>query len=184
MNHEQYLEGIRAACTHLKQGVYVLGSQVVLENFPEGVIPPRARASLELDLMAIDPSDAGFVADQLSVFFGQDSFFDAAKGFHLDGIDYSTCVLPQWWESRSIPRDVDTSVGTFQCYTAEVHDVAVAKLSANREKDRERFSALLNANLIKFDTIVERVSELEDEHDRWRVSELLSSYESHSGRTT
>ena len=68
-----------------------------------------------------------------------------------------TAKLPQGWRDRLIPiRTVGTGDATGLCL--DVHDLAVSKLAAGREKDLEYLKALLRHRLAKPDLIASRLA--------------------------
>ena len=67
--------------------------------------------------------------------------------------------MPDGWESRTIAvsHEVGTRGNTGHC--VEVHDLAVSKLVAFREKDRAFVRTLLAEGLLEVDTFTDRLRE-------------------------
>lgn len=161
MDREQFKKGLQVACAHLQVPLYVLGSQVVHGQPEEREVPRAARASLELDLLSTNIEDEERVSEHLSVFFGQGSYFDEEFGFHLDGLGWDSCVLPEFWESRTHPVGIEAQGKTYRCLVGDIHDVAAAKLYANRDKDRAWFVALEEDGWFDWSTLSSVINELE-----------------------
>ena len=87
---------------------------------------------------------------------GSDSQFDRTYGYHGDGVSATTATVPDGWEERLIPIcSTKTDGATGWCL--EVHDIAVAKYFANREKDRRYLRDFWRHGLINADTLGRRI---------------------------
>ena len=87
---------------------------------------------------------------------GQDSQFDRMFGYYADGVEPTTATVPNGWEERLVPiHNENTGGATGWCL--EVHDIAVAKYFANREKDRRYARDLWRASLIDAKILEERL---------------------------
>jgi hypothetical protein len=151
---------IRAAGNILNEDrVIIVGSQAILASYPEDVLPVEAARSLEVDVLPIDDPD-GLKADIIDGALGEFSPFDEEFGIYADGVSESTSILPRAWRKRLIPyRNSNTAGVTGLCL--ERHDLCVAKLAANREKDLEFVEALLQAGIIDPEMLIKRVGESE-----------------------
>jgi hypothetical protein len=92
------------------------------------------------------------------------SRFDETHGIHADGVSEDTSVLPSLWRERLIPyKNANTNGVTGLCL--ERHDLCVAKLVANREKDRAFVRDLLRGHVVELDVIIDRlmVTDISDE---------------------
>ena len=79
----------------------------------------------------------------------------AFQGNDAHGVDETTAPLPEGWRARLVPVcNENTRGATGWCL--EVHDLAVSKLAAGREKDVEYLAALFRHALAR---------------QRWRVSD-------------
>jgi len=66
-------------------------------------------------------------------------------------------VLPEGWKQRLVAVcNENTRGATGWCL--EVHDLAVSKLVAGREKDIDYVSAMLRHQLVKLETVRERLA--------------------------
>lgn len=131
----------------------IVGSQAVLGQFPEA--PPELLVSIEADVFALRDPKAG---DLIDGSIGEGSPFHETFGYYAHGVAADTAVLPNGWQGRLIPiRNPNTSPGTGLCL--EVHDLAVSKLVAGREKDIEFVAAMLRNGLVNRDTVRERLQD-------------------------
>ena len=88
---------------------------------------------------------------QLGVF----SNFQIEHGFYADALGLATVVLPTGWRERLQPL-LDES-GESIAYCAEIHDIAVSKLIAGREKDFQFLSDAFRLEIISIEKFVPRV---------------------------
>jgi hypothetical protein len=76
------------------------------------------------------------------------------------GISPATLRLPRGWPGRLVPLRNRNTAGVTGC-CIEVHDLAVSKFLANREKDVEFCDALLRSGRIEADVLRARLEETE-----------------------
>ncbi|MBC5763362.1 DUF6036 family nucleotidyltransferase [Ramlibacter albus] len=152
MNREEVEHVLRAAAAITKERSFVVvGSQAILLIYPDA--PAELRASRELDLYpALHPEKADLIDGAI----GALSSFDETFGYHADGVGPETAVMPPSWQQRSQLVYIDDV--TVIC--PEVHDLAVSKCVAAREKDAEFVRALFSHRMIDLDTLLGRISEL------------------------
>jgi hypothetical protein len=128
----------------------IVGSQAVfaVTDYP----PEIARLSVECDFLLLDKSFRlrDEVADKLGVF----SKYQSKKGIHADVLGRATVVLPEGWENRLVELKNENGEAVALC--VEIHDVAVSKLIAGREKDFEFLRALFGAELLQIEIFLER----------------------------
>ncbi|MDA8264648.1 MAG: hypothetical protein M0T79_04745 [Actinomycetota bacterium] len=148
---------IRAAGSILGEDtVIIVGSQAILASRPEEELPPAAMRSLEGDVLPLDDRD-GVKADLIDGALGELSLFDSTHGIHADGVSASTSILPALWRDRLIAySNPNTNGVTALCL--ERHDLCVAKLVANRDKDREFVRALIGKDIVDVDIIISRLA--------------------------
>jgi hypothetical protein len=148
---------IRAAGDLLGEDmVIIVGSQAILASLHEDDLPTAAVRSLEGDILPLDDPD-GLKADLIDGALGELSLFDSTHGVHADGVSENTSVLPAGWRERLIPYiNANTNGVTGLCL--ERHDLCVAKLIANREKDRDFVRELLRSRIVDGDTVVARLA--------------------------
>jgi len=130
----------------------VIGSQAILSQFPD---PPEELVhSMEADLFSLrDSSDSDLIDGSI----GEASPFHQTFGYHAHGVGEETAVLPEGWKNRLIRfRTENTGGATGLCL--EVHDLAVSKLVAGREKDLDFVAGLIRHGLASQDIICERLA--------------------------
>jgi hypothetical protein len=160
VNREQLAHVLRAA-TDIVPGadIVVVGSQAVLATRDEADLPIEATRSIEVDLAFFDDPDEA-KADAIDGAIGELSRFHQTFGYYGQGVSLSTPVMPGGWTERLIRLESPDPAASVRAL--EVHDCAVSKLVAFREKDREFASALLKAGVIAQAAIAGRVEELPD----------------------
>lgn len=129
----------------------IIGSQAILGQFSQP--PEELLASMELDIFSLrSPMDAELIDGSI----GEGSPFHATFGYYAHGVAKETAVLPAGWQDRLIAiRNENTGTGTGLCL--EVHDLAVSKLVAGREKDTDFILALCRHRLVRVDTLEQRL---------------------------
>jgi hypothetical protein len=140
-----------AAAITCAQQFVVIGSQAILGQFPNP--PGELLISIEADLFSTrSPSDADLIDGSI----GEASPFHQTFGYYAHGVSAETAVLPAGWQGRLIPiRNENTGGGAGLCL--EVHDLAVSKLVAAREKDLVFIQGLLRHGLATLDLIRQRL---------------------------
>ncbi len=121
--------------------IVVIGSQAVLGQFPDA--PAGLLVSIEADVFTFrNPADADLIDGSI----GEGSPFHQTFGYYAHGVAEETAILPAGWKDRLIiVRNPNTGNGCGLCL--EVHDLAVAKLAAGREKDAAFVAGLLQHKL-------------------------------------
>jgi hypothetical protein len=144
--------------------IIVIGSQALLAQFPDA--PPTLRVSVEADLY---PKNHPERADLIDGSVGEASPFHAMYGYYAQGVGEETAVLPRGWRERLVPiRNDNTRGATGWCL--EVHDLAVAKTVAGREKDLEFLREVVRHGLVKGDTLRERLAETDLDDTRRQLA--------------
>jgi hypothetical protein len=125
----------------------IIGSQAVLGQFPDA--PADLLVSIEADVFTLrNPADADLIDGSI----GEGSPFHQTFGYYAHGVSADTAVLPAGWRDRLVPvQNLNTGGGTGLCL--EVHDLAVSKLVAGREKDIEFVGALFHHKLARVEII-------------------------------
>jgi len=153
--HRQQLEHIiRAAAGITGAAEFVIvGSQAVLGQFPQA--PDELLISIEADVFSLrDPADSDLIDGSI----GEGSPFHQTFGYYAHGVSQETAVLPAGWRERLVPvPNQNTGGGTGLCL--EIHDLAVSKLVAGREKDVEFLGGLLRHQLVQVPVIRERLNQ-------------------------
>lgn len=165
MRREHLEHAIRTACQIIDRAeVIVVGSQSILGSFTEDELPKAATMSMEIDILPIadDNIETAHLADLIEGVAGEFSPFEQLHGFSIDGVDLETSAVPAGWRNRLVKvQNANTAAPSgeprFAGWCLERHDLCVAKLCALREKDKNFVSALLNAGLVRRETIATRL---------------------------
>lgn len=154
MKRQQLEHILRAAAgiTGADQFV-VIGSQAILGGFSN--LPDELLVSVEADLFSLrDPKDADLIDGSI----GEASPFHQTFGYYAHGVGENTATLPNGWKNRLVAlKNAGTAGATGLCL--EVHDLAVSKLVAGREKDIEFIAGLLRYGLADEQIIRERLTQ-------------------------
>ena len=126
---------LRAAAAIAQENSFVVvGSQAILMAFPYA--PEELLTSRELDLYpALHPEKADLIDGAI----GAMSSFDQTFGYHADGVGPDTAVMPDDWHTR----EKLYYLGEVTVICPEVHDLAVSKCVAGRDKDADFVRALV-----------------------------------------
>ncbi|HKQ72015.1 MAG TPA: DUF6036 family nucleotidyltransferase [Polyangiaceae bacterium] len=140
--------------------IIVIGSQSVLGQFPDA--PEALRVSDEADVY---PKNRPERWDVIDGSIGEGSPFHETYGYYAQGVEDGTAILPSGWKDRLIAvRNANTRNATGYCL--EVHDLAVSKYVAGREKDRRFIRDAARYGLIDEATTLARIGEapIDPEH--------------------
>jgi hypothetical protein len=150
---------IRAVSTQTRDlNVVIFGSQAILGSFDETELPQVLVVSREADVTFLDDPH-NIKSDSVEGAIGEESSFDRLHGYYASGVSISTADLPTGWQQRLVEfRGPSTAPGTGWCL--EPHDLALAKLSAGREKDMPYVAALIDAGLVSVATLRERLTSM------------------------
>jgi hypothetical protein len=142
--------------------VLVIGSQA-LHASVDGDLPETAARSVEVDVAVRGDTD-GRMADLLDGSIGEASMFHDTFGYYAQGVTETTAILPEGWEARLVRFESPATNGVV-AWCLDAHDLWIAKAIAGRPKDVEFCSALLDADIVDRNTLVDRLG-LVDELDR------------------
>jgi hypothetical protein len=144
--------------------IIVIGSQAVLGQFPNA--PADLLVSIEADVFTFrNPDDADLIDGSI----GEGSPFHQTFGYYAHGVAEATAILPAGWKDRLITvRNANTGNGCGLCL--EVHDLAVAKLAAGREKDTFFVAELLRHKLANPALIESRLHQSPLSEDRMELA--------------
>jgi hypothetical protein len=162
---------IRAACDVANDTeIYVFGSQAILGSVPDA--PSALRHSAEADEV---PKNFPDRSGDIDAALGELSTFHQTHGFYVHGVSLETAVLPEGWEDRCVPvQNANTRGHTGLCL--EGHDLALAKLAAFRDKDRDFVRVLLEERLVKLEELIRRLRSLAVEPElRERIENWLQA---------
>lgn len=152
MQRQQLEHILRAAAgiTGAKEFV-IIGSQAVLGQFPNS--PAELLVSVEADLFSLRSAKD---ADLIDGSIGEGSPFHQTFGYYAHGVGQETAILPSGWKERLIPiQNENTGGGIGLCL--EIHDLAVSKLIAAREKDLNFIRALFHHQLANLEIVRDRL---------------------------
>ena len=154
MKRSQLEHIIRAAAGNADtNAIVVIGSQAILATYPDA--PSDLLVSVEADVFPRDrPADSILIDGAI----GERSIFHETYGYYAHGVAEATATLPTGWRDRLVPiHNENTRGATGWCL--EVHDLAVSKLTAGREKDLTFLAALFRHGLAKPDLVKERLEQ-------------------------
>jgi len=170
VNRAQLEHAIRASgAISGDRELYVVGSQSILGAHPDA--PPELCRSLEVD---IAPKNHPRLEILIEGSIGELSPFHSTFGFYVDGIDIEAIALPSGWRERLVVVDNPNTNG-YRGLCLDPGDLAVSKLVAAREKDRDFLRVMLREALVTPELIRARlltVPGLDDADTRARL-ELL-----------
>ena len=154
----------------------VIGSQAVLGQFPDA--PEALLMSIEADVFPRYAPDKSLLIDGA---IGELSAFHQSFGYYAHGVDDTTATLPSGWEERLVPiQNENTAGATGWCL--DVHDLAVSKLVAGREKDLAFLRVLLRERMAEVPVLGQRLSALSVSPDQLQaLKERLRRLEQASG---
>lgn len=133
----------------------VVGSQALLGQFPHA--PDELLVSVEADVFALrDPADSDLIDGSI----GEGSPFHQTFGYYAHGVSAETATLPEGWRQRLIAIE-NSNTGGGKGLCLEVHDLAVSKLVAGREKDIGFLKGMLRHRLADVETIRARLNATE-----------------------
>jgi hypothetical protein len=160
MNRTQLEHIIRAASRISGDDeIVVIGSQAI--HAQEMRLPSIAYISREADVY---PRNYPERADDIDIAIGELSPFHETFGYYAHGVSPTTAILPAGWERRLIRlSNPNTDGATGFCL--DIHDLALSKYVAGREKDMEFNHALVRYECVTKTTLLElaRVLPVDDE---------------------
>jgi hypothetical protein len=130
----------------------VIGSQAILGQFPDA--PPALLASMECGLY---PRKHPELADKVDGAIGEASKFHEQFGYYAQGVAPDTATLPRRWQRRLV-RVENTNTGGYAGLCLEVHDLAISKYVAGREKDLEFTRELARHGMTEKKTLLTRAT--------------------------
>lgn len=153
MTREQLEHAIRAVCDLSGETeIIVIGSQAILGEFPDA--PAFLRQSTEVDVIL--KSKPG-MTDHVDGVLGELSMFHATHDFYVHGVSTETAVLPEGWEDRLVMVQSESTRQNIG-WCLQGYDLAVSKLAAFREKDRDFVRVLLAERLLESSPLKERLA--------------------------
>ncbi len=138
----------------------VIGSQAVLGQFPNA--PQALLASIEVDVY---PRHAPEKSDLIDGAIGELSAFHQTFGYYAHGVDETTATLPSGWAERLV-RVHNENTGGATGWCLEVHDLAISKLAAGRERDFNFLQVLVREGMVDLNVLRDRLGTLVLPNDR------------------
>lgn len=132
--------------------IIVIGSQAILGQFPNA--PAELLVSQEADVY---PKKYPERSDLIDGSIGEASPFERTYGYYAHGVGPETAVLPSGWMERLIPV-CGPNTRSIRGWCLEVHDLAIAKLVAGREKDLDFVRALHRHGMVAKETLSDRLA--------------------------
>jgi hypothetical protein len=130
--------------------IVVVGSQSILGQFPDA--PASLLVSAEADMF---PLNRPGLSDLIDGSIGEGSPFHELYGYYAQGVEERTATLPSGWRARLVKISNPNTRGvTGLCL--EVHDLAISKYVAGREKDREFTRELAKQGMVRRNTLIVR----------------------------
>jgi len=134
------------------QELVVIGSQSILGQYPEA--PAALLRSMEADIY---PLNEPALADEIDGAIGELSPFHDTYGYYVQGVGPNTATLPARWLNRVVRVQNDnTGQGIGLCL--EVHDLAISKYVAGRDKDASFTLELAQHAMIKRSVLETRLA--------------------------
>jgi hypothetical protein len=135
--------------------IVVIGSQSILGQFPDA--PAPLLMSAEADMYPLHHPE---LADLIDGSIGEGSPFHELYGYYAQGVGEQTAVLPRGWRERLV-RIVNPNTNGVTGLCLEVHDLAISKYVASREKDIEFTRELAKHGMTDSKTLLDRLKETE-----------------------
>jgi len=128
----------------------VIGSQAILGQFPNA--PQELLSSREADIY---PRYYPERSDLIESAIGYESQFERTFGYYADGVDETTAVLPSGWRDRLILVS-NENTRLIKGWCLEVHDLAISKYVAGREKDLDFCRVLARHDMVSREVLLQR----------------------------
>jgi len=97
------------------------------------------------------------LADKVDGAIGEGSKFHEQFGYYAQGVAPDTATLPSGWQRRLV-RVENANTGGYAGLCLEVHDLAISKYVAGREKDLEFTRELALHGMTDKETLVARLA--------------------------
>lgn len=131
----------------------IIGSQSILGQFPNA--PAALVRSMEADLYPLSRPER---ADNIDGAIGEGSQFHRTHGYYAQGVGPDTATLPKGWRRRLVRIENPNTEG-YAGLCLEVHDLAISKYVAGREKDREFTRELAHHGMTRRTTLLDRLAD-------------------------
>ncbi len=131
--------------------IVIIGSQSILGQFPDA--PTPLVVSAEADVFPLNHPEK---ADVIDGAIGEGSSFHEEYGYYAQGVGEETATLPRGWRERLV-RILNSNTNCVTGLCLEVHDLAISKYVAGREKDLEFTRELARRGMTNPETLIERL---------------------------
>jgi hypothetical protein len=131
--------------------IVIIGSQSILGQFPDA--PAPLLVSAEADVFPLNRPEK---ADLIDGSIGEGSRFHELYGYYAQGVGEETATLPQGWRERLV-HILNSNTNGITGLCLEVHDLAISKYVAGREKDLEFTRELAKHGMTKAEVLLERL---------------------------
>ena len=131
--------------------IIVLGSQSILAQFPNA--PAELLVSTEADVYPKNHPERWELIDGS---IGELSPFHSTFGYYAQGVEVGVAVLPEGWSDRLVVL-CNPNTRNAKGLCLEVHDLAISKYFAGREKDGRFLRALASHGLVGRDLLLARL---------------------------
>ncbi len=135
----------------------VIGSAALIAALGEQSLPADLFNTEDIDIFALDAPDEEAFADELET-IGYGSLFHETNRYFADGVSPYTATMPVDWLERAIRQAMPAYDLTL--IIPDPNDIAVAKLCAWRDRDRQWLQEAIGAQIISLETIASRITEL------------------------
>lgn len=132
--------------------IVVIGSQAVLGEYPDA--SPALLASMEADVFPLNHPER---ADKIEGAIGEGSRFHEEFGYYAQGVSPSTATLPKAWRRRLVRVENENTRG-IAGLCLEVHDLAISKYIAGREKDLAFTRVMVREQLVDKKKLLARLA--------------------------
>ncbi len=128
---DHILRAAAAIANHARFVVVGTGAVIITARH----IPTAMMLTSEIDVYADGAADPESISVLIDASIGHDSQFHRTSSYYCDGVSPGTAIMPDDWRSRAV--DYVTPDGAVTAVCPSPDDIAVAKLCAWREKDRD-----------------------------------------------
>ena len=136
----------------------VIGSAAIIARARR--IPPAMLQTNEVDLYAPNAEDPEKISDLIQGTLGFESPFHQTFDYAADGVSSNTAVMPRDWNDRAMKYQ-SAECPNVVAIIPDPNDIAIAKMAAWREKDRDWLILGANSGIIsttKMASLLENIS--------------------------
>lgn len=153
----------------------LIGSAAVVAHIGEEHLSATMTGTEDVDLYAVDASDPEEFSSELEV-IGVGSQFHATNAYYADGVSPRTATMPTDWKGRAKRVDISSDDG-ITVLIPDPNDIAIAKLCAWREKDRQWLEEGLRLKILDKAKIRQRLNSVIGNKDTPDLIERLRRFD-------